>query len=374
MNVQGLTKDYQVVGFISSGTYGKVYKVISTNQNEKRFFAIKKFKAEARNAAPNAQQTGISQSTIREMMLCREMQHENIVKLIQVLLKDGTISMVFEYAEHDLLQLIHYHGRMRTRKIPPSIIKSIMWQLLNGLSYLHENWVIHRDLKPANIMITAAGKVKIGDLGLGRLIRDPLLPLYSSDRVVVTIWYRAPELLLGARDYTPAIDIWAIGCIYGEILALTPLFKGEVKVESKKVVPFQRTQMLRIMEILGTPTVERWPDLKYYPDYDQLSTFEVKYWNNLLPQWYRTDKTRDPKGLDLFMKLLVYDPKKRITAKEAIQHPYFTEDSDWSTTPFLDQGIQYPERRILQDDSDLPPVKRTLNTNVLRETKRFKGN
>lgn len=323
---------YKIIGFISSGTYGKVYKAVSSNSNDKRLFAIKKFKAESKQVSSNAQQTGVSQSAIREMMLCREIQHENIVSLVQVLLKDGTISMVFEYAEHDLLQIIHFHSRSRTRQIPPSILKSILWQIINGVAYLHENWIMHRDLKPANIMITATGKVKIGDLGLGRLIRDPILPFYSSDRVVVTIWYRAPELLLGAHDYTPAIDVWAIGCIYGEMLALSPLFKGdEIKMEDKKVVPFQSTQMLRIMELLGTPTEERWPGLKNYPEYYQLSSFEVRYWNNLLPQWYQTVKNRDPQGLDLLMKMLQYDPKSRITAKQALEHVFFTSDKLWTT-------------------------------------------
>lgn len=111
--------------------------------------------------------------------------------------------------------------------IPESILKSVLWQLLNGVSYLHQNWIIHRDLKPANIMLTANGIVKIGDLGLARLFKDPLQSLYAGDKVVVTIWYRAPELLLGGRHYTPSIDLWAVGCIFAELLALRPIFKGE---------------------------------------------------------------------------------------------------------------------------------------------------
>lgn len=129
-----------------------------------------------------------------------------------------------------------------------------MFQLLNGVQYLHSSHILHRDLKPANILITAKGVVKIGDLGLARLVQNPLQPLSYGDKVVVTIWYRAPELLMGARHYTKAIDCWAIGCILGEMLSLRPMFKGEeAKLDSKKNVPFQRDQVVKIVEVLGTP-------------------------------------------------------------------------------------------------------------------------
>lgn len=154
-------------------------------------------------------------------------------------------------------QIIHHHSSTRTT-LPTPVFKSLLWQLLNGVSYLHDNWIIHRDLKPANILVTATGQVKIGDLGLARLYQEPLQPLYTSDKIVVTVWYRSPELLLGARHYTPAIDQWSVGCIFGELLGLRPMFKGEeAKVEiggggKKGGVPFQRDQMSRVVEILGT--------------------------------------------------------------------------------------------------------------------------
>ena len=125
------------------------------------------------------------------------------------------------------------------------------------MSYIHGKGFIHLDLKPANILITSNGIVKIGDLGLARLIYEPLQPLFQGDKVVVTIWYRAPELLLGARHYTTAIDIWAVGCVMAELANLRPIFKGEeAKLDSKKNVPFQKDQLLKIFEILGTPTGE----------------------------------------------------------------------------------------------------------------------
>jgi cyclin-dependent kinase 8/11 len=160
----------------------------------------------------------------------------------------------YHFANHSQ-QIVHFHSHPERRLIPEATVKSILWQLLNGVSYLHQNWVLHRDLKPANIMVTAAGEVKIGDLGLARLFWKPLQSLYTGDKVVVTIWYRAPELLLGSKHYTAAIDLWAVGCIFAELLALRPIFKGEeAKMEKKSTVPFQRNQMQKIIEILGMPT------------------------------------------------------------------------------------------------------------------------
>lgn len=219
---------YQVLGYLSSGTYGRVYKakeVGPSNDTNTRVYAIKKFKTDRGGDAH--MHRGISQSAIREIALNRELRHENIVWLREVMLEHHSIFLVFEYVEHDMLQIIHYHLSVLRKPLDGVMIKSLIWQLLRGIQYLHENWIMHRDLKPANILMTSQGVVKIGDLGLARIYSDPMVSLYSTDMVVVTIWYRAPELLLGARHYTDGIDIWAIGCIWGELLALRPMFKGE---------------------------------------------------------------------------------------------------------------------------------------------------
>ena len=134
------------------------------------------------------------------------------------------------------------------------VLKSLTYQLLNGLLYLHEAHIIHRDLKPANILINSSGTVKIGDLGLARITYQPLQPLFAGDKVVVTIWYRAPELLMGARHYHWAVDTWAVGCVVAELASLRPIFKGEeAKMDGKKNVPFQRDQLIKVFEVVGTP-------------------------------------------------------------------------------------------------------------------------
>jgi cyclin-dependent kinase 8/11 len=238
---------YNILGFLSSGTYGRVYKASlkrhprSWGAEDERsgvVFAIKKFKPDKEE---HATYTGISQSAMREIALNRELHHENIITLREVTLEDKSIYMVFNYASHDLLQLIHHHSTVVRGPIALPVLKSLLFQLLNGVHYLHSHFVLHRDLKPANILLTCDGVVKIADLGLARIYQAPLQSLYAGDKVVVTIWYRAPELLLGARHYNYKIDMWAIGCIWGELLALRPMFKGEeAKMDAKsKTTPFQ---------------------------------------------------------------------------------------------------------------------------------------
>ena len=360
-------------------------------------FAIKKFKPD--KEGEQVAYTGISQSAIREMALCSELSHINIIRLIEIILEDKCIYMVFEYAEHDLLQIIHHHTQQPRHPIPPTTVKSIMFQLLNGCLYLHSNWVMHRDLKPANIMVTSAGEVRIGDLGLARLFSKPLHSLFSGDKVVVTIWYRAPELLLGSRHYTPAIDMWAVGCIFAELLSLRPIFKGEeAKMDSKKTVPFQRNQMQKIVDIVGLPTKDRWPLLVGMPEYAQLSTLQPSLSGSHhgghhnrnasnLEKWYWSTitggQTSNPsqgssaagsspgslaslgaEGYRLLAGLLEYDPEKRLSAEKALQHPFFATGDKVNANCFEGLKMEYPHRRVSQDDNDirtssLPGTKRS---------------
>jgi cyclin-dependent kinase 8/11 len=397
---------YKVIGFISSGTYGRVYKAVG-RQGQSGEFAIKKFKPDKEG---EQSYVGISQSAIREMALCSELSHTNVIRLVETILEDKCIFMVFEYAEHDLLQIIHHHTQQPRHPIPPSTIKSIMFQLLNGCQYLHTNWVLHRDLKPANIMVTSAGEVKIGDLGLARLFWKPLHALFSGDKVVVTIWYRAPELLMGSKHYTPATDMWAVGCIFAELLSLRPIFKGEeAKMDNKKTVPFQRNQMQKIVDIMGLPTKDKWPLLASMPDYNQLSTLQPplsaphhghhynqhrqanstgyleKWYYNTINQVSAGSGAAPPlaslgkEGYELLAGLLTYNPEKRLTAEQALQHPFFTTGPDKvSANCFEGLKTEYPHRRVSQDDNDirtgsLPGTKRSgLADDSLRPGKRLK--
>src|SRR3569833_884546 len=413
-----VTDKYRVIGFIGSGTYGRVYKA-QGRHGQTGEFAIKKFKPD--KEGEQIAYTGISQSAIREMALCSELSHTNVIKLIEIILEDKCIYMVFEYAEHDLLQIIHYHTQQPRHPIPPTTVKSIMFQLLNGCQYLLTNWVLHRDLKPANILVMSAGVVKIGDLGLARLFQKPMHSLFSGDKVVVTIWYRAPELLLGSRHYTPAIDMWAVGCIFAELLSLRPIFKGEeAKMDSKKTVPFQRNQMQKIVDIMGLPTKDRWPLLVSMPEYAQINTLhppmgaphhshhhhmhhqgsqQNRSASNLEKWYYSTIGQGQPsspaqhsasgsgsslaslgsEGYKLLSGILEYDPEERLTAEKALQHPFFSTGDRVNANSFEGLKMEYPHRRVSQDDNDirtssLPGTKRSglPDDSLVRPNKRLK--
>lgn len=309
------------------------------------------------------------------MAICAELKHPNLVRHIETILEDKAIFMVFAYCEHDLLQIVHRHSQTIQCCIPACTIRSVMYQILKGCQYLHHNWVMHRDLKPANIMVTSQGQIMVGDLGLARIFREPLVPLWSGDKVVVTIWYRAPELLMGARHYTPAVDLWAIGCIFGELLGLRPMFKGEeAKIDNKKTVPFQKHQMQKIVEIMGVPNVNSWPTLPQYPDSEREQLRMLVASNPKLQRpvgldsWYnQTLKAQNfpandmpgPEAFNLLSALLQYDPTNRISATKALDHPYFVDTP--SENCFEGSPIQYPGRKIAQDEQQamsLPGTKR----------------
>ncbi|RDB20045.1 Serine/threonine-protein kinase ssn3 [Hypsizygus marmoreus] len=343
-----VTSKYNIIGFISSGTYGRVYKAQSLD-DEGKIHAIKKFKPDKEGDVVTY--TGISQSAIREIALNREIDHENIVALKEVILEDKSIYMVFEYAEHDFLQVIHHHSQTLRSPISTAFLKSLIYQLFNGLVYLHSCHILHRDLKPANILITSSGVVKIGDLGLARLIYEPLQPLFAGDKVVVTIWYRAPELLMGAKHYNKAIDCWAVGCVMAELASLRPIFKGEeAKLDSKKNVPFQRDQLLKIFEVLGTPDEKDWPGVVDMPEYQNMKRLDP--FSNRLSDWCQS-RIRTPSGYELLRELFAYDPDNRLTAKDALQHKWFYEDPKptWNAFQSVPAHQIPPHRRITQDEA-----------------------
>lgn len=237
-----------------------------------------------------------------------------------------------------------------TKRLPQPVIKSILWQILRGVEYLHSNWIIHRDLKPANILLNdddgEYGTVKIADFGLARIFKDPIRRL-GDDGPVVTIWYRAPEILLGAKHYTPAIDMWAVGCIFGELITSKPLFDGkEIKIENNQN-PFQMDQVQTIIKILGTPTLEMWPTLQDLPEYSQLSNLQV-----FKPQLhaYMPSESLSKAGYDLLRRMLVYNPQQRITARDALRHSYFDETPKPSLSCFgKEREFFYPEHNITNE-------------------------
>ncbi|KAL5555198.1 hypothetical protein UlMin_037434 [Ulmus minor] len=340
-------QQYDLIGKIGEGTYGLVFLArTKTPGNRGKSIAIKKFKQ-------SKDGDGVSPTAIREIMLLREIPHENVVKLVNVHINhaDMSLYLAFDYAEHDLYEIIRHHRDKVNHPINQYTVKSLLWQLLNGLNYLHSNWIVHRDLKPSNILVMGDGEeqgvVKIADFGLARIYQAPLKPL-SENGVVVTIWYRAPELLLGAKHYTSAVDMWAVGCIFAELLTLKPLFQGaEVKATPH---PFQLDQLDKIFKVLGHPTVEKWPTLAYLPhwqqDFQHIQT--RKYDNYALPGVVHLNP-KTP-AFDLLSKMLEYDPQKRLTAAQALEHEYFRlEPLPGRNSLVPSQGeraVNYPTRPV----------------------------
>ncbi|KAK9895329.1 CMGC/CDK/CDK7 protein kinase [Cystobasidium minutum MCA 4210] len=278
---------------IGEGTYATVYlgRELATG----RKIAIKKLKV-------GQFKDGLDMSAIREVKFLQELQHPNVIELLDVFSHKANLNLVLEYLDTDLEAVI----KDRTLIFQAADIKSWMAMTFKGLEFCHRNWVLHRDLKPNNLLIAADGRLKIADFGLAREFADADAKMTHQ---VVTRWYRSPELLFGARSYTGAVDIWSAGCIFAELMLRLPYMAGETDFEQIEV----------IFRALGTPTEEEWPQHKTLNDF-----YEVK------PAYPKQDMralfTAAPlNGIELLKKCLLFDPKKRITALDALKHSYFHE-------------------------------------------------
>ncbi|KAL1425884.1 hypothetical protein MTO96_018769 [Rhipicephalus appendiculatus] len=349
---------------VGRGTYGHVYKARRKDGSDNRDYALKQIEG-----------TGISMSACREIALLRELKHTNVISLQRVFLShnDRKVYLLFDFAEHDLWHIIKFHRTAKANKkqvlVPRGMVKSLLYQILDGIHYLHSNWVLHRDLKPANILVMGEGpergRVKIADMGFARLFNSPLKPLADLDPVVVTFWYRAPELLLGARHYTKAIDIWAIGCIFAELLTSEPIFHCRQE-DIKTSNPYHHDQLDRIFNVMGfppcsadvlsfffSPTEKDWEDIKKMPEHHTLmKDFKrSSYASCSLVKYMEKHKVKpDSKAFLLLQKLLLMDPTKRITSEQAMQDPYFLEDPVPTQDVFAGVPIPYPKRDFLTDE------------------------
>ncbi|XP_038992375.1 cyclin-dependent kinase G-2-like isoform X1 [Hibiscus syriacus] len=295
--------EFERLNKIDEGTYGVVYRARDKKTGE--IVALKKVKMEK-------EREGFPLTSLREINILLSFHHPSVVDVKEVVVGSSldSIFMVMEYMEHDL------KGLMETIKQPfsQSEVKCLMLQLLEGVKYLHDNWVLHRDLKTSNLLLNNQGELKICDFGLARQYGIPLKP-YTH--LVVTLWYRAPELLLGARQYSTAIDMWSLGCIMAELLSKEALFSGKTEFD----------QLDKIFRTLGTPNETIWPGFSKLPG---VKVNFVKHQYNLLRKKFpATSFTGTPvlsdAGFDLLNKLLTYDPEKRITAEDALNHEWFRE-------------------------------------------------
>ncbi|UJR27968.1 hypothetical protein I4U23_009226 [Adineta vaga] len=336
---------------VGRGTYGHVYKAKKKDGNDTRDYALKQIEG-----------AGLSTSACREISLLRELKHINVITLQRVFLShaDRRVYLLFDFAEHDLWHIIKYHRSAKQNKKPVicarGMVKSLLNQILAGIHYLHSNWILHRDLKPANILVMGdgveRGRVKIADMGFARLFNSPLKPMADLDPVVVTFWYRAPELLLGARHYTKAIDIWAIGCIFAELLTYEPIFHCKQE-DIKTSTPYHHDQLDRIFSVMSFPADKEWEDMKKMPEYTRLSKEFKKsnYANNSLSKYMERHSIRsDSRAFQLLTRLLTIDPTKRLSALDAMNDFYFKEDPRPTDDVFDSVQIPYPKREFINED------------------------
>ena len=289
---------YQKLSKIGEGTYGVVYKAKDLQSNE--LVALKKIRLKP-------EEEGIPSTAIRENSLLKELYQLNIVNLLDVIHTSKKLTLVFEYCDSDLKKIM---DGLKGEKLPIDTVKLYLYEMLKGINYIHKHKILHRDLKPQNLLINTNGVLKICDFGLARGFGVPIR-IYTNE--VVTLWYRAPDILLGSKMYDTSVDIWSIGCIFAEMILGIPMFLGKNENE----------QLDRIFNLLGTPNDNEYPWLKESPEWNGYINSETfkKYEKQDIRKIYPNINDND--SYDLLEKMIVFDPDKRISAEEALKHPYF---------------------------------------------------
>lgn len=215
-----------------------------------------------------------------------------------------------DFLEHDLKTLLEDMAE----PFLPSEIKTLMLQIVSATQHLHSHWILHRDLKTSNLLMNNRGEIKLADFGMARYTASPPPKL---TQLVVTLWYRSPELLLGAETYGFEIDIWSLGCIFGELLTKDPLFQGKNEVD----------QLSKIFTLLGPPTKDNWPTFRSLPHakalHPLLSTSSSSSTPKIPPLSFPYLPTS---GLRLLTSMLSLNPASRPTPSDILSHPYFRED------------------------------------------------
>ena len=286
---------------IEEGTYGVVYR--AQDKKTQEIVALKKLKMEN-------EKEGFPITSLREINTLLISQHPNVVTVREIVVGSNIdqIFIVMDFIEHDLKSLMEFM-RKKKQVFLPGEVKCLMVQLLRAIHHLHDNWILHRDLKSSNILLSHNGILKIADFGLAREYGSPL-KAYTA--IVVTLWYRAPELLLGMKNYSTHIDVWSLGCIFGELLLMEPLFPGKSETD----------ELNQIFKLLGTPSEKCWAG------FNQLPGAKVKFVDNPVSSLRKKfpERMLSEAGLDLLKELLTYDPQKRITCEEALDSSYFKEN------------------------------------------------
>ena len=308
---------------IGQGAYGVVFKAIDKKTKEQ--VALKKLFGAFQDEVD-------SQRTFREVMLLQELNgHDNIIRLLNVIKAENDLDLylVFDYMEADLFNVIRANILQDIHK------KFIIYQILKAIKFIHSADIIHRDLKPSNIFINSDCHIKLGDFGLARTLgHNPHIQNMVTE-YVATRWYRAPEMILAAQKYGKPIDMWSVGCILYELLVGTPLLPGKSTKEMMKMM----------FGVTGFPDRKEYNEVKneckiQHIDYDDLLQEKIKKKKNILQMV--SGYTHDEVAIDLLLKLLVFNPKKRLTAEEALEHPYVADFHNLEEEIICDHKIDIP--------------------------------
>ncbi|KIH93691.1 cell division cycle 2 [Sporothrix brasiliensis 5110] len=346
---------YDKLNDIEEGAYGWVARAKDRATGE--VVALKRLKLDPHD------RSGVPVTGLREIQLLRDCAHRNVVALREVVVGErrpiDNILLVLEFVEHDVKSILED----MPQPFLASEVKTLLRQLAAGVAYLHGRWILHRDLKTSNLLLNNRGQLKIADFGMARYYSEEAATPSSSSSssssagchltpLVVTLWYRAPELLLGARRYGRAVDLWSVGCIFGELLTREPLLQGKNEVDELK----------RIFDLCGVPTDATWPGFRRLPNARALRLPSSPSTTATATATTTTAAIRakfpllTTAGCHLLSSLLSLDPAKRPTADEMLDHEYFRQD------PRAKQEAMFPtfpskagqERRRRRDTPNAP--------------------
>ncbi|KAM9777293.1 cyclin-dependent kinase-like 1 [Neosynchiropus ocellatus] len=284
---------YEKMGKIGEGSYGVVFKC--RNKDSGQIVAIKKF-------VESEDDPVIKKIALREVRMLKQLKHTNLVNLIEVFRRKRKLHLVFEYCDHTVLSELDRHPR----GVPEPLVRSITWQTLQAVNFCHKQNCIHRDVKPENILITKQQVIKLCDFGFARILTGPCD--YYTD-YVATRWYRAPELLVGDTQYGAPVDVWAVGCVFAELLSGTPLWPGKSDMD----------QLFLIRRTLGDLTAR----------HQQVFSSNQFFRGASVPEPQETESleqkhpTLSPQALGVLKGCLRMDPSERLTCEQLLQHPYF---------------------------------------------------